>query len=98
LADEESKKFTNFCTTTHQPADAIEFNVTILTTSYWPTYKTFEITIPKEIESSIKTFNLYYQQKYNHRILKWCYSLGSATISAKFSKSDKQYDLLTGTY
>lgn len=85
LAKEESKKFTEYCNQNGQLADTtLEFNVTILTTSYWPTYKTFDLSIPRDIDNSIKSFNLYYQKKYNHRILQWCYSLGTATVNAKF--------------
>ena len=61
LANEESKKFVVFCESTKQlPDSPIDFNVTVLTTSYWPSYKTFELTIPRELESCIKTFNAYY--------------------------------------
>lgn len=76
----------------------VDFNVTILTTSYWPTYKSFEITLPRELESCVKQFGAYYQQKHNHRELKWSYSLGSATVSGSFPQSDKKYDLIVGTY
>lgn len=67
----------------------------MLTTSYWPTYKTFDIQIPLEIDIKMKHFNSYYTQKYNHRQLQWCYSMGNATIGAKFAK---EFDLVVGTY
>ena len=61
LAKEESKKFTEYCNSNGQLANnSLEFNVTILTTSYWPTYKTFDLSIPRDIDNSIKAFNLYY--------------------------------------
>lgn len=46
-----------------QPAfsdSAIDFNIVILTTSYWPTYKQHEISIPREIETCTTVYNLWY--------------------------------------
>jgi len=71
--------------------------VTILTTSYWPTYKTLsELIVPRELEFNMQTFSNYYQKKYNHRMLNWCYSLGSATVNAKFPS--RTYDCVVGTF
>lgn len=101
LAAEEQKKFDVFRQESGQSALAtafnrdIDFNITILTTSYWPTYKTFDIQIPLEIDCRMKHFNTYYTQKYTHRQLQWCYSMGNATIGAKFGKD---FDLVVGTY
>ncbi len=52
-ATEESKQFSEHL---HKHPQPFDFNVTVLTSSHWPTYKTFEITIPREIESAINTF------------------------------------------
>mmetsp|Transcript_299 Transcript_299/g.329 ORF Transcript_299/g.329 Transcript_299/m.329 type:complete len:81 (+) Transcript_299:466-708(+) len=61
LATEESKCFTVHCQNNQQLQDnPTEFKVTILTTSYWPSYKSVEINIPKEIEPCVNTFKLYY--------------------------------------
>jgi cullin 1 len=68
FADIESKKFIAHCDE-NKIVNSLEFNVTILTTSYWPTYKTFELTIPRELEGCIKSFNDYYQKKFHHRVL-----------------------------
>jgi cullin 1 len=70
--------------------------VTILTTSYWPIYKSFDLTIPKEIGSFTGAFNTYYQTKYNHRQLQWCYSLGSSTVYARYA--EKNYNFVLSTY
>mmetsp|Transcript_20066 Transcript_20066/g.14784 ORF Transcript_20066/g.14784 Transcript_20066/m.14784 type:complete len:132 (+) Transcript_20066:1487-1882(+) len=97
LASEEMKAFSAHCQSHGQLESQAEFKVTVLTTSYWPSYKSVEIHIPKELEPCINAFKLYYQQKHNHRIIQWCYSLGSGTVGAKFAP-DKQYDLVLGTY
>lgn len=36
--------------------DPIEFDIKILTTSYWPTYKTFELSVPQEIMTCMDNF------------------------------------------
>ena len=62
LANDESKKFAAYCETNGQlEQSSVEFNITVLTTSYWPTYKTFQLQIPREIDACCKVFNTYYQ-------------------------------------
>jgi cullin 1 len=73
--------------------------VTILTTSYWPTYKTFpDMTVPRELEPGMKSFSQYYSSKHNHRLLNWCFSLGSATVNAKFPQINRSFDCVVGTF
>ena len=59
-AQEESKSFSLHCEAKHINYGTIDFNISILTTSYWPKYQTSEISIPKELESCISTFKKYY--------------------------------------
>ena len=51
--------------------------------------------MPRELEPGMRHFQDYYQSKYNHRLLKWCYSLGSATVGAKFP--GRNYDFMLGS-
>ena len=77
----------------------LDFAVTILTTSYWPTYKQFpDFQIPREVEPSMVSFAQFYQTKYERRQLKWCFSLGSATVNAKFPQSGRAIDCVVGTF
>ncbi|CDW78925.1 cullin-1-like isoform 1 [Stylonychia lemnae] len=99
LAADEQKKFEIHCSSSSQlQQNNISFGITILTTSYWPTYKSFDIQIPREIDSCMKNFTQYYTSKHNHRQLQWCYSLGSSTLGANFQRTGKQYDFVVGTY
>lgn len=70
--------------------------VNVLTTGYWPSYKSFKVQIPKEIEICIDQFAQFYKKKTNHRNLNWCFSHGTAVILANFES--KSYDLVTSTY
>ncbi len=61
MAQEESKVFGAFCENNQlMKNEKAEFKVTILTTSYWPSYKTAEMQIPREFEICVNTFKTYY--------------------------------------
>lgn len=62
--------------------DMIDFDIKILTTSYWPTYKSFELTVPQEINNCMEQFNMFYkkQQVNHHKELKWNFSMGTAIL------------------
>jgi hypothetical protein len=40
--------------------DPIDFDIKILTTSYWPSYKSFELSVPAEVKSCMDNFNAFY--------------------------------------
>lgn len=78
---------------------SVDFHVMILTSSHWPSYKHFsDLEIPRELMQPMQSFTQYYQGKHNHRLLKWCYSLGSATVSARFAKTERVFDCVVGTF
>lgn len=41
--------------------DPIEFDIKILTTSYWPSYKSFELSVPQEINTCMDNFSNFYK-------------------------------------
>ena len=61
LAKESSKKYKQFKSDT-QKNDPVDFDIKILTTSYWPSYKTFELSVPVEIKSCMDNFTAYYNK------------------------------------
>lgn len=80
--------------------DPIEFDIKILTTSYWPSYKSFELSVPQEIKTCMDNFQRFYknQQNNHHRELKWNFAMGNAVIQFKMPKSNKTYQFVTSTY
>lgn len=46
----------------------------------------------------MQDFTTYYQNKHNRRLLKWCFSLGNATVSARFPQSGRVFDCVVGTF
>ena len=52
----------------------------VLTTGFWPTYKSDELNLPKEMLQCITTFKAFFDVRHSHRQLRWVHSLGSATV------------------
>ena len=84
LAKEHSKRYGEY-TQEKEKADPIDFDIKILTTSYWPSYKSFELSVPTEIKSCMDNFSEYYrrQPQNHHRELKWNFAMGTAQVQAK---------------
>jgi cullin 1 len=75
------------------------FSVQVLTTGFWPTYVTMDMTLSKSMQSCIDAFQAYYQADSNHRKLKWVYSLGSSNVrmSIKGATKTSNYELVVST-
>eukprot|EP00930_Biecheleria_cincta_P033017 TRINITY_DN2286_c0_g1_i1.p1 TRINITY_DN2286_c0_g1~~TRINITY_DN2286_c0_g1_i1.p1 ORF type:complete len:754 (+),score=186.45 TRINITY_DN2286_c0_g1_i1:48-2309(+) len=74
----------------------IEFNVTVLTTGFWPSYQAHEASLCPEMQKAIQVFSNYYNGKTQHRRLQWIHSLGQATIAAKLN--GRRHDLIVNSY
>lgn len=73
----------------------VEFRAQVLTTGFWPTYQTDEITVVKPFSTCIDMFKVYYNTKTSNRRLRWIHSLGVVTMAANFEK--KRIDLVIST-
>jgi cullin 1 len=62
LAKDNSKKYQEW-RTNQEGDDPISFEIKILTTSYWPTYKSFELSVPKEINVCVESFAQFYKRQ-----------------------------------
>ncbi|GJQ13199.1 hypothetical protein GpartN1_g4990.t1 [Galdieria partita] len=58
----------------------IDFNVTVLTTGHWPTYKSDDIYLPEELSRCLSVFQEYYDSRTSQRKLRWVHSLGVGTL------------------
>ncbi|GBG71174.1 hypothetical protein CBR_g8476 [Chara braunii] len=74
----------------------IDLTVTVLTTGFWPSYKTADLALPAEMVKCVEVFKEFYQIKTKHRKLTWMYSLGSCNVIGKFSP--KSIELIVTTY
>ena len=73
----------------------------MLTTGFWPTYKSDDLNLPKEMVECMDTFKGFYDSRTSHRRLRWVHSLGSATVHGVFTPptgKPKKHDLMVSTY
>lgn len=77
-----------------------ELTVQVLTTGFWPTYKSDDLNLPAEMLRCIETFKAFYDQRTSHRRLRWVHSLGHAMVVGTFNPGGKikQHDLMVSTY
>eukprot|EP00246_Nothoceros_aenigmaticus_P018555 TRINITY_DN9759_c0_g1_i1.p1 TRINITY_DN9759_c0_g1~~TRINITY_DN9759_c0_g1_i1.p1 ORF type:complete len:748 (+),score=195.78 TRINITY_DN9759_c0_g1_i1:221-2464(+) len=74
----------------------IDLTVTVLTTGFWPSYKSSDLALPAEMVKCVEVFKEFYQTKTKHRKLTWIYSLGTCNITGKFEP--KPIELIVTTY
>lgn len=73
-------------------AGGVDMTVSVLTTGYWPAYKSPDLTLPKEMIDALSQYKTYYDDKFQNRKLSWIYMLGQVTV--KFCPDSGTYDLL----
>lgn len=78
----------------------VDLSVQVLTTGFWPTYKSDELNLPSELVACVSAFKEYYDTRTSHRRLRWVHNLGSAQLVGNFlpGGKKKQHDLLLSTY
>ncbi|KAE9602152.1 putative cullin protein, neddylation [Lupinus albus] len=95
LAKENQTSFEEYLS--NNTADpGIDLTVTVLTTGFWPSYKSFDLNLPEEMVRCVEVFKEFYQTKTKHRKLTWIYSLGTCNIIGKFEP--KTVELIVTTY
>lgn len=72
-----------------------DFQVQVLTTGFWPAQKLREINLPVAMSEGISVFSQWYTARFNHRLLKWVYTLGDVTIVGSYEK--KKYNIVLTT-
>ncbi|KAF1881528.1 hypothetical protein Lal_00021508, partial [Lupinus albus] len=96
LAKENQTSFEEYLSNTPSADPGIDLTVTVLTTGFWPSYKSFDLNLPAEMVRCVEVFKEFYQTKTKHRKLTWIYSLGTCNISGKFEP--KTMELIVTTY
>ncbi|RZC64713.1 hypothetical protein C5167_008404 [Papaver somniferum] len=90
------EEYTNKIDYKEENTNKIEFNVTVLTTGYWPNYKTIDLRLPGEMVECVGSFKEFYQIDKKNRKLTFLYSMGSCNGTAKFQK--KPIELIVTTH
>ncbi|KAH9620688.1 hypothetical protein KSS87_015710 [Heliosperma pusillum] len=96
LARENQSHFEDFLQQNSNARPGLDLSVTVLTTGFWPSYKSFDLSIPPEMAKGIEIFRQFYATKTKHRKLTFIYSLGSCNVIGKFGP--KTIEMVVGTY
>ncbi|KAL7253373.1 hypothetical protein ACSBR1_007828 [Camellia fascicularis] len=96
LARENQTNFEEYLKTNPDASPGIDLTVTVLTTGFWPSYKSFDLNLPAEMVKCVEVFREFYQTKTKHRKLTWIYSLGTCNLNGKFEP--KTIELIVTTY
>lgn len=79
----------------------VDMQVKVLTTGNWPneTKDTqYMVSLPKEIQFCISSFNKFYTNKHTGRLLTWKCNLGYAELKATLGDSNSKHELQVSTY
>ncbi|XXG80659.1 hypothetical protein AAC387_Pa09g1475 [Persea americana] len=96
LARENQTNFEEYLNSNPHANPGMDLTVTVLTTGFWPSYKSFDLNLPAEMVKCVEVFKEFYQTKTKHRKLTWIYSLGTCNINGKFEL--KTMELIVTTY
>ncbi|KAM3751254.1 hypothetical protein ACB098_04G094800 [Castanea mollissima] len=96
LAREYQTKSVEYLRSNSNANPGIDFSVIVLTSGFWPTYKSFNLSLPTEMAKCVQVFKDFYDTQTKHRRLTWIYSLGTCNINAKFET--KTIELIVSTY
>ena len=73
----------------------LEVHVQVLTTGFWPTYKSEEVALPAEMTKCMNVFQRFYDTRTAHRRLAWIHHLGVATVAGNYAQP---VDIVCSTY
>ncbi|XP_071719035.1 cullin-1-like [Rutidosis leptorrhynchoides] len=96
LAKDNQTQFSEYLSNNPNVNPGIDLTVTVLTTGFWPTYKSYDLCLPQEMVKGVEVFKEFYQTITKHRKLTWIYSLGTCNVNGKFDQ--KTIELILGTY
>lgn len=96
LARDNQTNFEEYLRNDPDVNPGIDITVTVLTTGFWPSYKSFDLNLPLEMVRCVEVFKGFYETKTKQRKLAWIYSLGTCNINGKFEH--KTIELILSTY
>ena len=74
-------------------AGGLEFAVQALTTTHWPSYKSWVPTLPRPLLRPMEVFQEWYRSKHSGRRLVWQHSLGTCTVVGHFRAGRREFVL-----
>jgi cullin 1 len=73
----------------------LDFSVQVLTTGFWPMYRSPEVALTPEMSKCMGVFKEWHDKKHQKRKLTWMFSQGNASVRGQFGK--KSYDFQVST-
>ena len=64
----------------------MDFGVQVLTTGFWPTYKSPEVSLTEEMATCMQVFREWHEQEHQKRKLTWVHTQGSASVLGTFEE------------
>ncbi|KAK9281175.1 hypothetical protein L1049_004070 [Liquidambar formosana] len=95
LARENQANFKEYLSNNPIANPGIDLTVTVLTTGFWPSYKSFDLNLPVEMVKCVEVFKEFYQTKTKHRKLTWIYSLGTCNVNGYFEPKTIEMNMST---
>lgn len=95
LGREKQAQFENWAERQQVSVPIDSFNVTVLTTGFWPSFKSPAVYLPREMETGVEAFQAFYNTQNPHRRLNWIYSLGTVTLKGWFDKRPLELTMST---
>ncbi|CAD6231357.1 unnamed protein product [Miscanthus lutarioriparius] len=97
VAKDKHTDLENYIRTNPELNPKVDLSVQVLTTGYWPTYKSTDINLPSEMVKCVEIFSKFYHSNTDRkRKLNWIYSLGNCTVVGNFKA--QKIDLIVTTY
>lgn len=93
LSEDLQNSFKEYCKSKGELS--IDFTPKVLTTGFWPNFKTDQLTIPPELETCVKRFKEFYDSRTESRSLKWAHSLGNCTVQGLYASGNKELHMST---
>ncbi|KAJ8767678.1 hypothetical protein K2173_018236 [Erythroxylum novogranatense] len=96
LAEDNQNSFEEYLGSNPQIKCGFDMTVNVLTTGFWPTYKSSDLILPLEMARGVEVFKSFYNRKANSRKLTWIFSLGTCHLNGRFEQ--KTIELVVSTY
>nr|XP_043640334.1 cullin-1-like [Erigeron canadensis] len=96
LAKENQSQYEEYVRNDPTVKPGIDLSVTVLTTGFWPNYKSSELVLPLEMAKCVEAFKKFYDTNTKSRRLTWIYSLGTCNVNGKFDP--KTVELIVTTF
>lgn len=96
LAKEKQAGFEDYIVSNPHAHPGIDLTVNVLTTGFWPSYKSSDLSLPEEMVKCVGSYKQYYESNNKKKKLNWISSLGSCNLNAKFTQ--KNIELIVSTY